>query len=312
MKIGIFTGALATGLTLGEQVREVITAEELGFDSYWMAQTGETDVLTTLALAGRDTNKIELGTGVIPTYTRHPNVLAQQAVTTNAATNGRLLLGIGPSHKPNTEGLGLKYDRPALHIKEYVQILRALTTDGKVSFTGDYYTSMTAGFKLAGSNPFPILVSALAPRMLHTAGAIADGTVTWMAGLTALRSYLVPTIQDAASGAGRPSPRIVAGVPVAVVDDEQTGRDAAGQQFEVYGRLENYRRILDRGEAEGPAQIAITGPENDVALQLDEYAAAGVTDLVAMPYSVGADPKKSIERTRDLLAEIARSSSQSD
>jgi F420-dependent oxidoreductase-like protein len=309
MKIGIFTGALATGLTLGEQVREVITAEELGFDSYWMAQTGETDVLTTLALAGRDTNEIELGTGVIPTYTRHPNVLAQQAVTVNAATNGRLLLGIGPSHKPNTEGLGLKYDRPALHIREYVQILRALTTDGKVSFEGEYYTSVTAGFQLSGSTPFPILVSALAPRMLHTAGAVADGTVTWMAGLTALRSYLVPAIQEAASKAGRPNPRIVAGVPVAVVDDEQAGREAAGHQFEVYGRLENYRRILDRGEAGGPAEIAITGSEKDVALQLDEYSAAGVTDLVAMPYSVGSNKNKSIERTWDLLADIAKSSS---
>jgi alkanesulfonate monooxygenase SsuD/methylene tetrahydromethanopterin reductase-like flavin-dependent oxidoreductase (luciferase family) len=145
--------------------------------------------------------------------------------------------------------------------------------------------------------------------MLHTAGAIADGTVTWMAGLTALRSYLVPAIQDAASKAGRPSPRIVAGVPVAVVDDEQAGREAAGQQFEVYGRLENYRRILDRGEAEGPAEIAITGSEKDVALQLDEYSAAGVTDLVAMPYSVGSNPSKSIERTWDLLADIAKSSS---
>lgn len=312
MKIGIFTGALATGLSLGEQVRKVITAEELGFDSYWMAQTGETDVLTTLALAGRDTNKIELGTGVIPTYTRHPNVLAQQAVTVNAATNGRLLLGIGPSHKPNTEGLGLKYDRPALHIREYVQILRALTTDGTVSFEGEYYTSMTAGFQLAGSTPFPILVSALAPRMLHTAGAIADGTVTWMAGLTALRSYLIPAIQEAASKAGRPSPRIVVGVPVAVDDDEQAGRQAAGQQFEVYGRLENYRRILDRGEAEGPAEMAITGSEKDVALQLDEYSAAGVTDLVAMPYSVGSNPSKSIERTWDLLAGIAKSNSYSN
>jgi F420-dependent oxidoreductase-like protein len=277
-----------------------------------MAQTGETDVLTTLALAGRDTNKIELGTGVIPTYTRHPNVLAQQAVTVNAATSGRLLLGIGPSHKPNTEGLGLKYDRPALHIREYVQILRALTTDGKVSFEGEYYTSMTAGFQLAGSTPFPILVSALAPRMLHTAGAIADGTVTWMAGLTALRSYLVPAIQEAASKAGRPSPRIVVGVPVAVDDDEQAGRQAAGQQFEVYGRLENYRRILDRGEAEGPAEMAITGSEKDVALQLDEYSAAGVTDLVAMPYSVGSNPSKSIERTWDLLAGIAKSNSYSN
>ena len=305
MRLGLFIGAVPTGLTLAEQVTQIIEAEKSGLDSFWLAQTGETDVLTTIALAGGETDRIELGTGVIPTYTRHPNVLAQQAVTVNSAVGGRLLLGIGPSHKPNTEGLGLRYERPAQHIREYVQILRSLTVEGEVDFRGEYYAGLTTRFNLEGSTPFPILVSALAPRMLQIAGELADGTVTWMAGVTALRNYLIPEIRRAASEAGRSDPRVVVGVPVAVVDDQEEGRSVASEVFSVYGKLDNYRRILDRGEVEGPASVAITGDENSVASQIEEYASIGVTDLVAMPYPVGANKETSLSRTRDLLVNIA-------
>ena len=305
MRLGLFIGAVPTGLTLNEQVKQIIEAEKSGLDSFWLAQTGESDVLTTIALAGGETDRIELGTGVIPTYTRHPNVLAQQAVTVNSAVGGRLLLGIGPSHKPNTEGLGLRYERPAQHIREYVQILRSLTVEGEVDFRGEYYTSLTTRFNLEGSTPFPILVSALASRMLQIAGELADGTVTWMAGVTALRNYLIPEIRRAASEAGRSDPRVVVGVPVAVVDDQEEGRSVASEVFSVYGKLDNYRRILDRGEVEGPASVAITGDENSVASQIEEYASIGVTDLVAMPYPVGANKETSLSRTRDLLVNIA-------
>jgi 5,10-methylenetetrahydromethanopterin reductase len=300
MKLGLFVGALATGKTVSQQVADIVDAERRGFDSYWYAQTGETDVLTTLALAGRETQKIELATGVIPTYTRHPNVLAQQAATVNAATNGRLVLGIGPSHRPGVERLGLAYDRPALHIREYVQILRALTTESSVDFHGEYF-QMAAGFNLPGVQPFPILISALAPLMLSVAGEVADGTITWMAGVTALRQHVVPRLTSAATNAGRPAPRVVVGVPVAVTDDQVAGRATAGHIFELYGRLENYRRILDRGEAPGPADIAVTGTETEVADQLTAYAAAGATDLMAVVYPVGYNARTSVERTTELL-----------
>jgi 5,10-methylenetetrahydromethanopterin reductase len=300
MKLGLFVGALPTGKTVSEQVADIVAAERRGFDSYWYAQTGETDVLTTLALAGRETESIELATGVVPTYTRHPNALAQQAATVNVATDGRLLLGVGPSHRPVIERLGLAYDRPALHIREYVQILRALTTEGSVDFQGDYYR-MAAGFNLPGAQPFPILISALAPLMLRAAGEVADGTITWMAGLSALRNHVVPRITEAATNAGRPAPRVVVGVPVSVTDDAEAGRATAAETFQIYGRLENYRRVLDRGEAPGPADVAATGTETQVADQLAAYAAAGATDLMAVIYPTGPNPAASVERTTELL-----------
>jgi F420-dependent oxidoreductase-like protein len=301
MRLGLFLGATPTGDTLAQQVEQIVEAERRGFASVFLAQVAGADVLTTLALAGGETEHIELGTGVVPTYTRHPNVLAQQAITVNAATGGRLALGIGPSHRPGVERLGLAYDRPALHIREYVEILRALAVEGSVDFEGDYYRLSTR-ISLAGAQPFPILISALAPLMLRVAGEVADGTITWMADAAAIEAHVAPRVTAAAASAGRPAPRIIAGVPVAVTDDVEAGREAAAATFGGYGRLENYRRILDRGAGGEPQAVAAVGSEDDVREQLATYASAGATDLLAAVFPVGDAAQASAERTMELLA----------
>ena len=301
MRIGLFVGALPTRESVQEQVTRVVDAERSGFDSFWFAQTGETDILTTIALAGTETERIELGTGVIPTYTRHPNVLAQQAATVNQAAGGRLALGIGPSHRPGVERLGLAYDRPARHTREYVEILRALSTAGRVDHDGEYF-QLASAIGLAGAEPYPILVSALGSLMLKVAGEVADGTVTWMADAEAIGSHVVPRLNAAALDAGREVPRVVAGVPIAVHDDAEEARRAAGETYGGYGRLANYQRILERGSAGGPAEAAAVGSEDDVAQQLGAYVEAGVTDLVGAIFPVGDDPVGSTARTTEFLS----------
>ena len=127
------------------------------------------------------TSRIELGVGVVPTYPRHPAALAQQALTTATATSGRFILGIGPSHRPGMEeGFGIPYDRPALHTREYLSVMRPLLEEGAVRFNGEFFN---VNLELASLErpACPILVSALAPQMLNLAGQLADGTVTWMA-----------------------------------------------------------------------------------------------------------------------------------
>ena len=109
--------------------------------------------------------------------------------------------------------------------------------------------------------PIPVLIAALAPRLLRVAGELADGTILWMANARSIETHVAPRINAAAQSAGKPPPRIVAGLPVAVVDDEAEGRRAAAEIFAGYGVLPNYRRILDIGEAEGPADAAIVGDE---------------------------------------------------
>ena len=186
MRIGVFVGAsTADLLSLDELIGRIKRAEADGFDSFWVPHISARgyDALTVLALAGTQTSRIELGVGVVPTYPRHPVALAQQALTTAAAaSNERFLLGIGPSHRPGIEdSFGLSYDRPALHVREYLSVLRPLMENGRVQFSGEFY-NVNAELDVPNRPHCPVLISALAPRMLQLAGERADGTITWMAG----------------------------------------------------------------------------------------------------------------------------------
>lgn len=303
MRIGLVTPAERVGqMAHTEIIAQIVQAERDGFASYWLVQlpSAGNDVLTTIALAGQRTSRIELGTSVIPVYTRHPVMLAQQAATTQTMIGGRLTLGIGLSHRPVVEQmLGLSYAQPARYMREYLAVLQPLLQTGKAAFHGEVF-NVEAGLRVAGATPCPILLAALAPRMLELAGAHTAGTITWMAGRKTLAEHITPRITAAAAHAGRPAPRIVAALPVAVTDDKAEARAAIATGWRRYGELENYRRLLDMEDAAGaagPADVAVIGTEAEVAEQLQALAAAGVTDFVASIAPVGPDPAASAART---------------
>lgn len=303
MRIGIGVNANAEP---AQVVAAVVRAEEAGFSSAWLAQIFSNDALTLLALAGSATRRIELGTAVVPTHSRHPLYMAQQALTTQAACDGRLLLGLGPSHKLVIENmLGLSYARPARHVQEYVEIVRALAEDGKVSYQGELYR-VQGQVAVKGAKPFPILIGALGERMRRIAGTIADGTITWMAGTAALRDTLIPDINAAAVGAGRPAPRIVASIPVALSEDRDAARSIIDNALAMYPQLPSYKAVLELGGATRPSDVAVIGDEAAIESALGELAEAGVTDLVPQPIPVGAEPKANLARLHELLAELAR------
>ena len=305
MRIGLFIGAAGPPGSLGEQVQQVVDAERNGFDSVWFAQVSGFDVLTVIALAGQQTQRIELGTAVVPIISRHPNVLAQQSLTVQAAIGGRLTLGIGVSHRSGVEErLGLSYDQPAVRMREYLSVLRPLITEGRVDFSGRVLRVATALQPLPGATPFPIMVAALAPLMLRIAGELADGTITWMVGPTTLASHIMPRITAAARDAGRPAPRICVGLPVAVSDDPVAARERAAHLFGGYGQLVNYRRMLDHEGVAGPADIAVVGDEAAVAAQLNAFAGAGATDLLAVIFPADDDTAGSAARTRACLRQL--------
>ena len=305
MKIGIYGGNVRRNAPLTSLVDEVARFEDAGFHSYWMPQVGTFDALTMIGLAGQRTSSIEFGTAVIPTYPRHPNALAQQAATVNALTGGRLVLGIGPSHAPGIEALGLQYQSPARHMREYVTILRSLTEEGTVDFEGSMYR-IRAGFSCPDATPFPIVISALAPLMLKTAGEVADGTVTWMVGKNTIANHTVPRIREAAAGAGRPAPRIIVGLPVCVHDDREQATARAQQIFARYGNLPNYRRQLDAEGLEQAGDIAVVGNEDRVTETLAAYFDAGATDVIASVYPSGDDSRASFARTHALLRRLLK------
>ena len=305
MKIG-----LSAGGTFDRMVEQVQEAEADGFDTMWFAGGIGMDPLTVIAAAGRATDRIELGTSIVPTYPRHPTAMAQQAVAVQSAIGGgsnRFTLGIGVSHKPAVEDmLGIPYDRPGKNMREYLSVLRPLLHEGKVAFDGEFYKVRSAMGAPAAA-PTPVLVAALAPVMLRASGALAEGTITWMANARAIESHISPIIRQAASDAGREAPRIVVGLPVAVCDDADEGRSDAAKQFAGYGALPNYQRVLAHGGCDGPADAAIVGDEASVRAQLQGLLDAGGTDVWAAIFPVGADRKASRARTRALLQELAAS-----
>ncbi|MYE10353.1 MAG: TIGR03564 family F420-dependent LLM class oxidoreductase [Gammaproteobacteria bacterium] len=303
MKIGIYGGNVRRGAPLTSLVDEIVRFEEVGFSSYWTPQVPTFDALTVLALAGQQTSRIELGTAVVPTYPRHPSALAQQAATANALAGGRLVLGVGPSHAPGIEALGLAYDRPALHMREYVTILRALASEGRVDFEGEMYR-MKTGFACPDASPFPIVISALAPLMLKAAGEVADGTVTWMVGRETIAGSTAPRIRAAASAAGRPEPRVVVGLPVCVHDDREQAIARAVGIFKGYGMLPNYRRQLDAEGLGEAGEIAVVGSEQQVTDQLQAFFDAGATEVIASVYPAGDDSRGSFARTHALLESL--------
>ncbi len=301
MRIGVSGG----GRDANRVAEQATRAEAEGFSTIWFAGGADGDPLLNAAFAGHATTQIEVGTAVVQTYPTHPVHLAGRAVAVaDAMRRPGFVLGVGPSHQPIIEGMyGLSFEHPGRHTEEYLQILSAALRGTGVEVDGrDYQVTVAATGKDSG---VPVLVAALAPRLLRVAGEVADGTVTWMANARAVDSHVAPRITRAAEGAGRPTPRIVAGLPIAVHDDVDEARGAAAKQFAMYGTLPNYQRILAAGGAEGPADAVIVGDEASVTAQIEALFDAGATDFWAAPFVVGEDRNASRVRTRTLLADLA-------
>ena len=296
MRIGVVSGAVNEG-TIDEIVEEARRVEADGFDTFYASQIFGQDALTALAVVGREVPRIELATGVVPTYPRHPMMLAQQALTTNQASGGRLCLGIGLSHQIVIETmLGMSYDKPVRHLRDYLSVLGPLTRGEPVAYDGEAYR-VHANVAVKDSSPFPIVVAALGPQMLKAAAELADGTYTWCVGPKTLADHTIPTIRAAADAAGRPAPRVIASLPVSVTSDVPGALERAAKVFAIYGQLPSYRAMLDREGAAGPGDIAIVGTADEVAEQVLALGEIGVTDFAA---AVFGNPDE-VEATRAAL-----------
>ena len=302
MKIGLFIGGAGSAGTLQEQISQIVEAEKAGFDSLWAAHIMDIDVMTMLSMAAEQTTRIEIGTAVTPTFLRHPIAMAQQALTVQKVANGRFTLGLGVNHKPVVEGrLGMKFHRPWRHMFEYLNIVHSLTREGKVDYEGEIFSANTQ-FTMSSLPEIPVLLAALGPRMLNTAGELADGTITWMTGTETLRRYIVPTINDAAHKVGREKPRVVAAVPLSITDDRDSAFEQADKYFGGYGQLPSYRAMLDREGVESSAEMALIGNEKEVETMLKDYSEAGATEVAVQIFPVGKDVDSSLNRSMAFLS----------
>jgi len=299
MKIGLFSFVE----TIDSLTALATTAREQGFDSLWIPQTFGLDTLTAIAVAGQTVPDITFATAVVPTYPRHPMMLAQQALTVNAAIGDRLVLGIGPSHKPVVEGSwNISFDKPIRHLREYLEILMPLLHEKSVRFQGETLTTK-ADIQIDAPAP-KVMLSALGPQLLKVTGRLADGTILWMTGPQTIADHSAPVIKEAAAAAGRPEPEIVAGFPICVTDGSAEAnndtRERAARSFAMYGTLPSYKAMLDREGYEGPGDIAIIGGAEEVEDRVRALADAGVTTFAASEF--GSRDQRAA--TRELLVSL--------
>ena len=289
-------------------------AEEAGLASLWIPQIPDDfDALTAAALIGAQTSSIEIGTAVVPVQPRHPIALAHQALSTQAVCGGRLTLGLGVSHHwVVDEMLGLPYERPAPTIRAYLDVLdRALAGPGMVDVENELFRIHNP-IDITDIVPTSVMIAALGPVMLRLAGERADGTILWLADERAIGSHVAPTISGAASAAGRPPPRIVAGVPVCLCRDDEV-ETAVSRANRVLSESEvspNYQKLLDLGDARTVGDILAAGSESSIRSRLQSFADAGATDvsLRVVPIGDSRDEKlASSRRTREYVASLAGS-----
>ena len=290
-------------------VADAEAAEKAGFTSIWVPQLpGDFDALTAIALMGRATTRVEIGTAVMPIQTRHPVAMAQQALSNQAVCEGRFTLGVGCSHHWIVEDmLGLPYDRPARQMRHYLEVLNtAFAGPGPVDVENEGYRVHNP-LDVTDIVPTPILLAALAPVMLRLAGEQTSGTILWMADERAIAEHVLPRITKAAAGVGKPAPRIVAGVPVALCAKDEVG-GARAWANQVLGHAEfspNYQRLLEHGDATDVGDILAAGDESAIVDRLRSFRDAGVTDLAVRLLPLGPDRATRIESRRRTEAFLA-------
>lgn len=300
MDIGVMMGAGGEGQSLEGLIETARGAEAAGLDSIWMANIFFFDAINALSVIGAATSRIRLGTAVVPTYPRHPVAMAQQALTAAAASSNRFTLGIGLSHKIVIENMfGMSYEHPARHMREYLSVLMPLVQKELTTYSGDEFKVANVQFDVPGADAVPVVVAALGPRMLKIAGELSDGTNTWMVGPRTMEDHIVKHLNAAAEAAGRPAPRVVAGVPIGLTLKPDELREQTARNLTIYGQLPSYRAMLDREGAAGPADIAVLGDENALRGGMQRFEDAGVTELNA---AIISEDQEGYARTMEFLA----------
>jgi F420-dependent oxidoreductase-like protein len=291
-----------------------VRTEEQGFHGMWLGSSFGFDTFMAIGFAGQATSTIQLGIAVVPTWPRHPVVMAQQAASASAACGGRFRLGIGPSHEPVMGMYGIEFDRPISHVREYLAVLHALLHEGRVKFKGERYQVL--GFlDIADAPPPPVLLGVLQAQLARVAGRYSDGALCWLGPAQYLHEVIVPNIAAGAARAERDAPPLIAEMPCALTSDRDAVLAMAARDLGVYPQMPFYRNIfeesgIDTGTEWNAAMVdagVVYGDENELARKIQMFFDAGADEVVLSPFGVGADPVASQADCLRVLSDLARS-----
>lgn len=291
-------------------VRETVEAARAGVSTVWSGQGFGYDTLTALAAVGREVPGIELGAAVVPVQLRHPMVVAAQAQTVQAASGGRLVLGLGVSHSVLMEKYGVRTEKPARTMREHLATLLPVLRRERTSMdvagadgAPEGLDEMLSSTVVRGATPaVPVVLGAMGPAMLRIAGELADGTVTFLVGPRTLGEHVVPTITAAAEAAGRAAPRVVVCLPIAITNDVDRVRADVARGWAVMAAMPSYRAMLDREGVADAGQVTVAGDEGAVLADLERLRALGATDFYAVLVGTAEEQR----RTLGALGGLAR------
>ena len=323
--IGAF---VSPGKSLERALARVALADRLGFDAVYTTHLAGRDSLTTLAAYAATSERIRLGTGVVPIFSRTPATMAQTAATIDEYSGGRMVLGLGISHRVTVENWhGAKIERPVRQMREYVGVVRAILRGENPPQSTHFPTS----FRFMGYSAraeLPIYVAALSPNMLRLAGEMADGVMLWLCIPDYIRHTVVPAVREGRERVGRSMDGfdVVAAVPIALTDDPEAARARFRKDLIPYASLPFYRAMLeasgfadelaafDAGMAAGDVErakaalsdrmldaIAGIGSRDDVEAAVRRYEDAGVTSPC-----VGGIPGTDYDAGLEAVAELIR------
>jgi F420-dependent oxidoreductase-like protein len=298
-----------------DAVRSLAAATESGgFHGMWLGSAFGFDPITALALAGPSTSSLQLGVAVVPTWPRHPIVMAQQAATASAATGGRFRLGLGPSHQPVMGMYGIDFDRPLSHLRDYLTIVQALLRTGSVKHKGERYQVM--GFlDVADAPPPPVLLGVLRPKMARLAGELADGALCWLGPAPYLADVVAPALREGAALADRPAPPLVAELPCALTSSRDEVHEMAARELAVYPQMPFYRAVFEaagvpldgaRWTDEMIEASVLYGDEDQLATKVRALFDAGADEVTLSPFGVGDDPAASQEACIRVLSDLTK------
>ncbi len=327
MAIGAFIG---TGRDLDRALDRVRRAEELGYESAYVTHIAARDSLTVLTRYATVTERIRLGTGVLPIFSRTPASTAQTAATIDEISDGRMVLGIGVSHRVTVENwFDAEIAKPVTQMREYAGIVRAIL-NGEEPPAGEFFNSKFGFMGYPPRPELPIYIAALSPNMLQLAGEIADGVMLWLCNPQYIRETVIPQVRRGRERAGKALDGfdVVAAVPVGVTDDSDAARNAFRKDLIPYASLPFYRAMLERsgfgadlaafdeGMAGGDRDRAVAGLSDELLASLAgigdgdaarakviEYQDAGTTSPC-----IGGIPSAGFDAALEAVAELTHGS----
>jgi alkanesulfonate monooxygenase SsuD/methylene tetrahydromethanopterin reductase-like flavin-dependent oxidoreductase (luciferase family) len=267
---------ISPGRSLAKTLGRVELADRLGYDAAYITHIAGRDSLTTLMAYAGASERIRLGTGVVPIFSRTPATMAQTAATIDEHSGGRMVLGLGVSHRVTVENWhGATIDKPVTQMREYLGAVRAIIR-GETPPDSQRFPTKFAFMGYAARPDLPIYVAALSPNMIRLAGELADGVMLWLCCPAYIRETVMPALRAGFERAGRNGDGfdVVAAVPVALTDDPEAARDTLRQDLVPYASLPFYRAML---EASGFADEIAAFDEGMAAGDV-ERAKAGLSD----------------------------------